>query len=117
LMSVASGISAISETIFENRFMHVSELKRMAADIRVQGSTAIVTGVPRLSGAQVMATDLRASASLVLAGLAAEGQTVISRAYHLERGYDNLVGKLGALGAVVREVDLDEDSAEQGKGI
>ena len=117
LMTVANGISAISETIFENRFMHVSELTRMAADIRVQGSTAIVSGVPRLSGAPVMATDLRASASLVLAGLAAEGQTVISRAYHLERGYDDLVGKLGALGAIVREVDLDEDVAEQDKGV
>jgi UDP-N-acetylglucosamine 1-carboxyvinyltransferase len=117
LMTVANGISAISETIFENRFMHVSELKRMAADIRVQGSTAIVSGVPRLSGAPVMATDLRASASLVLAGLAAEGQTIIARAYHLERGYDDLVGKLGALGAIVREVDLDEDSAEQGQGV
>jgi UDP-N-acetylglucosamine 1-carboxyvinyltransferase len=117
LMTVANGISAISETIFENRFMHVSELKRMAADIRVQGSTAIVSGVPRLSGAPVMATDLRASASLVLAGLAAEGQTIIARAYHLERGYDDLVGKLGALGAIVREVDLDEDSAEQCKGV
>jgi UDP-N-acetylglucosamine 1-carboxyvinyltransferase len=117
LMTVANGISAISETIFENRFMHVSELTRMAADIRVQGSTAIVSGVPRLSGAPVMATDLRASASLVLAGLAAEGQTVISRAYHLERGYDDLVGKLGALGAIVREVDLDENAAEQDKGV
>jgi UDP-N-acetylglucosamine 1-carboxyvinyltransferase len=117
LMTVANGISAISETIFENRFMHVSELRRMAADIRVQGSTAIVTGVPRLSGAPVMATDLRASASLVLAGLAAEGQTVIARAYHLERGYDNLVGKLAALGALVREVDLDEDSGEPCKGV
>ena len=113
LMTVANGISAISETIFENRFMHVSELKRMAADIRVQGSTAIVTGIPRLSGAPVMATDLRASASLVLAGLAAEGKTVIARAYHLERGYEDLAGKLAALGATIREVDLDEDSGEQ----
>ncbi len=113
LMTVANGLSAISESIFENRFMHVSELKRMGADIRVQGSTAIVTGVPRLSGAQVMATDLRASASLVLAGLAAEGQTVISRAYHLERGYEDLVGKLAVLGATVREVDLNEDTGEQ----
>lgn len=114
LMTVANGLSAITETIFENRFMHVSELKRMGADIRVQGPTAIVTGVPRLSGAPVMATDLRASASLVLAGLAAEGQTVISRAYHLERGYEDLVGKLAALGAVVREVELDdEDTGEQ----
>jgi UDP-N-acetylglucosamine 1-carboxyvinyltransferase len=113
LMAVANGLSAITETIFENRFMHVSELKRMAADIRVQGSTAIVTGVPHLSGAPVMATDLRASASLVLAGLAAEGQTVISRSYHLERGYEDLVGKLAAMGALVREVDLDEDTGEQ----
>ena len=113
LMTVANGLSAISETIFENRFMHVSELRRMGANIRVQGSTAIVTGVPQLSGAPVMATDLRASASLVLAGLAAEGQTVISRAYHLERGYENLVGKLAALGALVKEVDLDEDTGEQ----
>jgi UDP-N-acetylglucosamine 1-carboxyvinyltransferase len=113
LMTIANGISAISETIFENRFMHVSELRRMAADIRVQGSTAIVTGIPRLSGAPVMATDLRASASLVLAGLAAEGKTVIARAYHLERGYEDLVGKLAALGATIREVDLDEDSGEQ----
>jgi len=114
LMTVANGLSAISETIFENRFMHVSELNRMGADIRVQGPTAIVTGVPRLSGAPVMATDLRASASLVLAGLAAEGQTVISRAYHLERGYEDLVGKLANLGATVREVELDdEDTGEQ----
>jgi UDP-N-acetylglucosamine 1-carboxyvinyltransferase len=113
LMTVSNGISAITETIFENRFMHVSELKRMGADIRVQGSTAIVTGVPRLSGAPVMATDLRASASLVLAGLAAEGETVISRAYHLERGYEDLGGKLVALGALVKEVDLDEDIGEQ----
>jgi UDP-N-acetylglucosamine 1-carboxyvinyltransferase len=113
LMTVANGLSAISETIFENRFMHVSELKRMAADIRVQGSTAIVTGVPQLSGAQVMATDLRASASLVLAGLAAEGQTLVSRAYHLERGYEDMVGKLAALGASIREVDLNEDTGEQ----
>jgi UDP-N-acetylglucosamine 1-carboxyvinyltransferase len=114
LMTVANGLSDITETIFENRFVHVSELNRMGADIRVQGPTAIVTGVPRLSGAPVMATDLRASASLVLAGLAAEGETVISRAYHLERGYEDLVGKLAALGATVREVDLDdEDTGEQ----
>jgi UDP-N-acetylglucosamine 1-carboxyvinyltransferase len=114
LMTVANGLSAITETIFENRFMHVSELNRMGADIRVQGPTAIVTGVPQLSGAPVMATDLRASASLVLAGLAAQGRTVISRAYHLERGYEDLVGKLAALGATVQEVDLDdEDTGEQ----
>jgi len=113
LMILANGLSVISETIFENRFMHVSELRRMGADIRVQGATAIVNGVPRLSGAPVMATDLRASASLVLAGLAAEGTTVVSRPYHLERGYEDLEGKLGALGAKVRKVDLDEGFGQQ----
>ncbi|RLB07741.1 MAG: UDP-N-acetylglucosamine 1-carboxyvinyltransferase [Deltaproteobacteria bacterium] len=114
LMTLANGISVISETIFENRFMHVSELSRMGADIRVQGSTAIVNGVARLSGAPVMATDLRASASLVLAGLAAEGRTVVSRAYHLERGYEDLEGKLASLGAKVRKVDLDEGADKLG---
>ncbi len=114
LMTLANGISVISETIFENRFMHVSELSRMGADIRVQGSTAIVNGVARLSGASVMATDLRASASLVLAGLAAEGRTVVSRAYHLERGYEDLEGKLASLGAKVRKVDLDEGADKLG---
>ncbi len=113
LMTLANGLSVISETIFENRCMHVSELKRMGADIRVQGSTAIVNGVPRLGGAPVMATDLRASASLVLAGLAAEGETVVSRTYHLERGYEDLEGKLAALGAKVRKVDLNEDLGQQ----
>lgn len=101
LMTCAKGLSVINETIFENRFMHVAELKRMGADIRVNGHSAIVTGVNRLNGAQVMATDLRASASLVVAGLAAEGVTEISRIYHLDRGYDNLVEKLTGVGAQI----------------
>ncbi len=102
LMAVAAGQSAISETIFENRFMHVNELLRMGADIRVRGNTAVVRGVANLSGAPVMATDLRASASLVLAGLAAEGTTRVARIYHLDRGYEALEVKLHALGADIR---------------
>lgn len=104
LMSLGKGLSVISETIFENRFIHVSELKRMGADIRIQGSTAIIQGAESLSGAQVMATDLRASASLVLAGLAAEGITEISRVYHLDRGYERLDKKLARLGANIKRV-------------
>ncbi|MBI3014558.1 MAG: UDP-N-acetylglucosamine 1-carboxyvinyltransferase [Candidatus Tectomicrobia bacterium] len=99
LMSVSEGVSVITETVFENRFMHVAELKRMGADISVVGNTARVKGVARLSGAPVMATDLRASASLVLAGLVAEGETTVSRVYHLDRGYEGLEKKLAALGA------------------
>jgi UDP-N-acetylglucosamine 1-carboxyvinyltransferase len=91
----------ISETIFENRFIHVSELRRMGADIQVSGNTAIVKGVPKLSAAQVMATDLRASASLILAGLVAEGTTEVSRVYHLDRGYESLEKKFAALGAAI----------------
>lgn len=104
LMSVAKGLSVISETIFENRFIHVSELRRMGADIRVHGHSAIIQGVESLSGAPVMATDLRASASLVLAGLAAEGVTEVSRVYHLDRGYERLDEKLARLGANIRRV-------------
>jgi UDP-N-acetylglucosamine 1-carboxyvinyltransferase len=104
LMSVAKGLSVISETIFENRFIHVSELRRMGADIRVHGHSAIIQGVESLSGAPVMATDLRASASLVLAGLAAEGLTEVSRVYHLDRGYERLDEKLTRLGANIRRV-------------
>jgi UDP-N-acetylglucosamine 1-carboxyvinyltransferase len=104
LMSLAEGTSVINETIFENRFTHVAELRRMGADIRTDGRTAIIKGVPKLSAAPVMATDLRASASLILAGLAAEGQTVISRIYHLDRGYDNIEQKLSALGADIKRV-------------
>ena len=102
LMTLSNGLSVIAETIFENRFMHVAELRRMGADIKVDGHSAIVTGTGRLSGAPVMATDLRASASLVVAALAAEGETHVSRVYHLDRGYDNLVGKLSDAGARIR---------------
>jgi len=103
LMTLANGLSVITETIFENRFMHVAELKRMGADIKINGHSAIVKGIKQLKGAPVMATDLRASASLVVAALAAHGITEISRIYHLERGYEDMVGKLQALGAKVRK--------------
>jgi UDP-N-acetylglucosamine 1-carboxyvinyltransferase len=92
----------ITETVFENRFMHVQELQRLGADIAVAGNTAVVKGVPALSGAQVMASDLRASAALVLAGLAASGTTEVQRVYHLDRGYERLEEKLAPLGARVR---------------
>jgi UDP-N-acetylglucosamine 1-carboxyvinyltransferase len=104
LMTVADGASMITETIFENRFMHVPELARMGARIHAQGASAIVRGVPKLSGAQVMATDLRASFSLVLAGLAAEGETTISRVYHLDRGYESVEQKLAACGAKIERM-------------
>ena len=104
LMAVAGGLSVITETVFENRFMHVSEMIRMGADIVIQGKSAIVRGVPKLHGAPVMATDLRASASLILAGLAAEGKTVLSRVYHIDRGYQQIEKKLSALGADIRRV-------------
>ncbi len=104
LMATADGTSVITETIFENRFMHVAELRRMGADITVDGHTAVVRGQKRLSGAPVMATDLRASASLVLAGLHAEGTTTVGRVYHLDRGYENLEKKLRGLGADIRRV-------------
>ena len=102
---IADGVGVINETIFENRFMHVNELLRLGADIRVDGHTAVVRGVEQLSGAPVMATDLRASASLILAGLVADGDTVIDRIYHLDRGYENIEAKLSALGASIRRVD------------
>jgi UDP-N-acetylglucosamine 1-carboxyvinyltransferase len=108
LMSLAKGLSVISETIFENRFIHVSELQRMGADIRIQGNTAIIQGVGNLSGAQVMATDLRASASLILAGLAADGITEVSRVYHLDRGYEGLDQKLAKLGANIKRVKEED---------
>jgi UDP-N-acetylglucosamine 1-carboxyvinyltransferase len=104
LMSLAQGRSVIIETVFENRFMHVNELTRMGADIRVQGNTAIVQGTAQLSGAPIMATDLRASACLVLAGLAARGTTSVSRIYHLDRGYEGMERKLSALGAAIRRL-------------
>jgi len=101
-MSISSGLSVISETVFENRFMHVSELLRMGADIVIQGGNAIVRGVPMLRGAQTMATDLRASASLILAALVAEGTTEISRVYHIDRGYQAIEKKFSALGADIK---------------
>ncbi|MBZ0168288.1 UDP-N-acetylglucosamine 1-carboxyvinyltransferase [Candidatus Methylomirabilis lanthanidiphila] len=104
LLSIAQGSSVITETVFENRFMHVNELLRMGADIKVIGTTAFVHGVPMLSGAPVMATDLRASASLVLAGLAAKGTTTVSRVYHLDRGYESIERKLQSLGAGIERV-------------
>lgn len=104
LMTRAQGKSTIRETIFENRFMHVQELARLGADIRLDGDTAIVTGVPRLKGAPVMATDLRASVSLVIGGLVAEGDTILNRVYHLDRGFERLEEKLGACGAEVERI-------------
>lgn len=104
LMTTASGTARIRETIFENRFMHVPELSRMGADIRVEGDTAVVTGVERLKGAPVMATDLRASVSLVLAGLAAEGETIVNRVYHLDRGFERIEEKLSAVGARIERL-------------
>ena len=107
MMTVADGVSKIDEQIFENRFMHVPELLRMGAKIDVQGGSATVTGVQQLRGAPVMATDLRASVSLILAGLAAEGETVVSRVYHLDRGYERLEEKLGACGAEIERIRED----------
>ncbi len=100
--AIAEGTAVIRETIFENRFMHAVELQRLGADIQIDGNTAVVQGVDRLQGATVMATDLRASASLVIAGLVAEGQTTVERIYHLDRGYEHLEAKLSALGAAIR---------------
>jgi len=104
LNAIAEGTGVITETIFENRFMHVQELQRLGADIRVKGNTAIITGVPRLNGAPIMATDLRASASLVLAGLVANGITTVDRVYHIDRGYEIIEEKLSALGARIKRI-------------
>ena len=104
LMSVSEGISHIRETVFENRFMHVPELARMGANIRVEGDMATVMGVDRLKGAEVMATDLRASVSLVLAGLVAEGDTMINRVYHLDRGFERLEEKFSGVGADIERI-------------
>jgi len=104
LMAVSRGSSVITETIFENRFMHVAELRRLGANIAVEGHNAVVKGVKRLKGAPVMATDLRASASLVVAGLVAEGKTTLSRVYHIDRGYQAIEKKLTALGASIQRV-------------
>ena len=104
LNAIAEGVGTITETIFENRFMHVQELQRMGAQINVEGNTAIVTGVEKLTGAPVMATDLRASAGLVLAGVVADGETMVDRIYHVDRGYQNIEEKLSGLGAKIRRV-------------
>ena len=104
LNAIADGTAVITETVFENRFMHVQELQRLGADIRLKGNTAIVRGVSRLTGAPIMATDLRASASLVLAGLVADGVTVVDRVYHIDRGYEIIEEKLGALGARIKRI-------------
>ena len=104
LNSIAKGSGTISESVFENRFMHVQELQRLGADIRLEGNIAIVEGVEQLTSAPVMATDLRASASLVLAGLVAEGDTVVDRIYHIDRGYECIEEKLSQLGARIRRV-------------
>ena len=104
LDAVADGVGTIVETIFENRFMHMLELRRLGADVRIEGHTAVIHGVPQLSGAPVMATDLRASASLVLAGLVAEGTTDVQRIYHIDRGYEHIEEKLRGLGADIRRL-------------
>jgi len=108
LDAIAEGTATVTETIFENRFMHALELARLGAEIETSGNTAIVRGVPRLQGATVMATDLRASASLVIAGLVAEGETTINRVYHLDRGFENLEAKLAACGAQIKRVREEE---------
>ena len=104
LMTKADGVSTITETIFENRFMHVQELARLGADIRLNGETATITGVKTLKGAPVMATDLRASVSLIIAALAAEGETTVSRVYHLDRGFERIEEKLGRCGAQIERI-------------
>ena len=109
LMALAKGTSVIRENIFENRFMHAPELSRLGANIAVRGSEAIVTGVDALKGAPVMATDLRASVSLVIAALAAQGETEVNRIYHLDRGFERLEEKLNAVGADVRRLSEDEE--------
>ncbi len=104
LNAIAEGSGSVTETVFENRFMHIQELVRMGADIHLEGNTAIITGVANLNGAPVMATDLRASASLILAGLVAEGETLVERIYHIDRGYDHIEEKLACLGARIRRI-------------
>ena len=107
MLTLCEGAGMVTETIFENRFMHVPELLRMGANINVQGNSALVRGVPKLKGAEVMATDLRASVSLILAGLVAEGHTDVNRIYHLDRGYENLTGKLSAVGAKIERMKAE----------
>ncbi len=114
LNSIADGTATVTETVFENRFMHVQELQRMGADITLRGNTAVIQGVPGLSGAQVMATDLRASACLVLAGLVAQGETMIDRIYHIDRGYDRIEEKLAQCGARIQRIPGSPDYADTG---
>jgi UDP-N-acetylglucosamine 1-carboxyvinyltransferase len=102
LNTIAEGTATVVETVFENRFMHVQELKRMGADIEIEGNTAIIRGIEGLTSAPVMATDLRASASLIIAGLVASGETEVQRIYHIDRGYENIEEKLALLGAKIR---------------
>jgi UDP-N-acetylglucosamine 1-carboxyvinyltransferase len=104
VMTVAEGASMVTETIFENRFMHVSELMRLGADIKISGNTALIRGQAKLTGAPLMATDLRASASLIIGGLCAEGETVVNRIYHLDRGYERMEVKLAQLGADIERI-------------
>jgi len=104
LNCVAEGTGVVTETVFENRFMHAQELQRLGANIQIEGNTAVVQGVPQMSGAPIMATDLRASACLVLAGLVAQGDTIVDRVYHIDRGYENIEEKLGVLGAKIRRL-------------
>jgi UDP-N-acetylglucosamine 1-carboxyvinyltransferase len=104
LLALAQGTSIITETVFENRFMHAEELRRMGADIRIEGRSAVVEGTDKLMGAQVKASDLRAGAALVIAGLVAHGETTITNTYHLDRGYDDIVGKLHSVGANIMRV-------------
>nr|MBP8088008.1 UDP-N-acetylglucosamine 1-carboxyvinyltransferase [Polaromonas sp.] len=104
LNAISHGTSKVTETIFENRFMHVNEMVRLGAKIQIDGKVALMEGVEKLSGATVMATDLRASASLVIAGLVAEGETVVERIYHLDRGYDQMESKLRGIGADIERV-------------
>jgi UDP-N-acetylglucosamine 1-carboxyvinyltransferase len=112
LMTQAEGISFITEKIFENRFMHVLELVRMGANIRTEGRQAIVAGPRKLTGAQVICSDLRASASLVLAALVASGETIVDRVYHMDRGYERFAEKLAAVGALIRRVNPVKQSEE-----
>ena len=115
LLSLAEGTSVVVETVFESRFIHIPELQRMGAEVRIDGNHAVVSGVAKLTGAPVMASDLRASAGLILAGLAAEGETEVSRVYHLDRGYERIEDKLRGLGAVIRRVEGSTGGAGAGR--
>ncbi len=104
LNAIAEGTSSVTETVFENRFMHIQEISRLGAHVNLEGNTAIIQGVDDLTGAQVMATDLRASASLILAGLVAKGETIVERIYHIDRGYDHIEEKLAGIGAQIQRI-------------